>query len=467
MPSRGQSSSREKVVNAYLQTVEQGDRPFLSEEEYELIFEYFRSSEQLEQALQVLDFAIAQFQFQPDFLLYQAEVKLQLGRYAQAQASLKRAASLASNSVHLFVLEAAVLARLSRYEEAIHLLEEVLDNHPLKPEERLRCLLGLSELLDRQRSYEQVFLTLSEALHLQPDHPETLEKLGSFTERHKWFGQSAALLNAILCKEAYNPLAWFFLGQSYSWMGRYEDATEAFELAIAVDESFEPAHQELAGLLFDLGNYAEALEKLNNIIQSFNEDGDALFRIGLCHLHLTNFGKARFYFRRSLHFNPSDDEALFYLGETYAMEELWLQACRYYEKAIDIEGEREEYFAALGEAYYHTGAAEEANRCFRKAVEINPDETAFWIQFASFLMEENELAQALEVLDEASDYNPDGELAFCRSACLFALGHRQDALLCLSQALLEDYEKYPLLFELVPALQMDGDVNALIATMAD
>lgn len=57
----------------------------------------------------------------------------------------------------------------------------------------------------------------------------------------------------------------------------------------------------------------------------------------------------------------------------------------------------------------------------------------------------------------------DVEMLYCRVACLFLLGQRKEAKYWLNEALSEAYEAHPILFDLIPDLEMDADITALIA----
>lgn len=52
---------------------------------------------------------------------------------------------------------------------------------------------------------------------------------------------------------------------------------------------------------------------------------------------------------------------------------------------------------------------------------------------------------------DAMGFGP--ELEYARVACLFALGRKQEALLVLEEALLDDFDSHPGLFRLLPGLK--------------
>ena len=61
---------------------------------------------------------------------------------------------------------------------------------------------------------------------------------------------------------------------------------------------------------------------------------------------------------------------------------------------------------------------------------------------------------------DAMGFGP--ELEYARVACLFALGRKQEALLVLEEALLDDFDSHPGLFRLLPGIEADPQVRSLI-----
>jgi len=88
----------------------------------------------------------------------------------------------------------------------------------------------------------------------------------------------------------------------------------------------------------------------------------------------------------------------------------------------------------------------------------------FLLELLLFLIGLENYEQALEVLDDTclNLTDDDPQLHYCRIACLFSMGRRQEALYRLGEALNNDFDHYQLLFQFVPELENDKDINNLI-----
>jgi len=81
---------------------------------------------------------------------------------------------------------------------------------------------------------------------------------------------------------------------------------------------------------------------------------------------------------------------------------------------------------------------------------------------AEFLLDIGEAKGAIAVLDDA-EMNTEGvELFYCRIACLFYLGKREEALYFFGEALIEDYQGHNYIFRLIPALAIDPEIVRLL-----
>lgn len=54
-------------------------------------------------------------------------------------------------------------------------------------------------------------------------------------------------------------------------------------------------------------------------------------------------------------------------------------------------------------------------------------------------------------------------MLYCRIACLFLLGKRKEARYRLLEAIGDHYEAHGILFDIIPDLELDNDITAIIA----
>jgi len=380
-----------------------------------------------------------------------------------AMAALDEAEIHSPGNREISLLRSEILASLELFDDALAILEG-LKLETDEGKELSNIYLYESLVYESMKSHERRYYALKAALMENPNNQAALKKMWFCTEISKKFKESIALHEKILEDNPFSALAWRNLGAAQAYFCDYEAAVVSYEYAFLIDENFEFAYMDCAEMCFEMSNYRNALQCYQDVLERFEPDYYIFQRIGQCYQNLGNFVIAKTFFEKAIQLEHFNDEAFFYLAQCYAKEESWKKAICFYVKAIRINDKQEEYFSGLAAAYYQLGEYDKAGPFFKEAAEIAPELSQYWIQYASFLMEIDMKEQALEILDEAEEYAVGTELLYCRVACLFSLGHRKEALYLLGDALDEDFSMHESLFSLLPVLEEDTDIQAIIAT---
>lgn len=448
------------LVAEYESLTERETAPFLDAKAYEQLIDFYEEEDQLDRALEVVEHATAHHPFSVDFYLKKAHLLIVDERPEQALSVLDRATAFAPLEPEVTLLRAEAFIHLNQLDIAGGILDS------LKPEaegELLSDILFVESMIyHHQELYEMAYFSLRESLRVFPSNQDALERIWSSIDMCKRYEEAIDLFESILEVDAYSTLAWYYLGHAHSYQGNYAQAIECYEYAYLTDETFEAGCRECAELCLQLKLYRKALRYYEELMENFDPDSEVLQNIGLCHQNLEQYRIARTFYTQALNYDPLDDEVLFHIGECFAKEENWERAIRYFQKAIDIEDSREEYFGSLATAYGNVRDMESACHYFEKAIEVAPEESRYWIEYACFLVSEEHGGEALEVIEEAEENAGGTELLYCRVACLFSTGRRQEGLYRLGEALEEEFEAHHLLFEYLPSLEADPDIISVI-----
>lgn len=97
-----------------------------------------------------------------------------------------------------------------------------------------------------------------------------------------------------------------FLGWTYSFQGRLEDAIEECKIAIQIDADFGNPYNDIGVYLMDLGRPDEAIPWLEKAIESKRYDAYhyPYYNLGRIFLEKEMYNKARSYFERSVGIAP-------------------------------------------------------------------------------------------------------------------------------------------------------------------
>lgn len=465
MSQRNNFTNRQAIfdlVSKYEDMCEAGSVAFSKEKAYYQLIDYFEEEYLVERALEVVDSAINQHPCSGDFHIRKAQLLINCQREELAMAALDQAEVFSPFDPEISLLRSEALASLELFSDALSILESM--KHEVDSSTLSNVFLYEAMVYEQMEEYERMFYALKAAVEEDHSNTEALKRLWICVELSKKYKESIALHEKLIDKDPYSYLAWYNLGAAYSYFGDYEEAIAAYEYAFIINERFELAYRDCAEMCFELQKYSKALQCYQEVLEHFEPDAFSFQRIGECYQNLKKYAIAKTFYEKAIRLDPFLDEVFFHLGECYSREEKWKTASSFFLKAINLEDRREEYYAGLAEVYYQMGNYNKAAPLFREATEIAPEQSEYWIQHASFLMEINMHEQALDVLDDAEEHAVGTELQYCRAACLFSLGRRKEALYVLGNALDEDFEMHDALFSLLPMLQDDSEVQAIIAT---
>lgn len=449
------------LIQEYESIKNRGDVAFFDEFDFKHIIEYYEAQDQIEEALNAVEDALINHTFNVDFFIKKAELLLFNNNPVLALEVLNTASLYSPNASKIQILKAEALVVQGFDEEAFQILENLKSQNlsSLLPE----ILLAEALIYEYKEQYENAFYILMEVLKLNPKSQHALERFWLCVEFTRKYEESIDFHKKLINKTPFSHLAWYNLGHSYAYLGNYDEAIDALEYAILSNEKFEAAYRDCAELCFEMNYYQKALNWYQDMLQLFEPDSELFLRLGQCHQFLGNYPTARTFLTRSMHLDHLNDEVYFHLGECFSCENKWQSAINAYEKAIDIEDNREEYFAAIAKAYFQLGDIENAQINFEKATSIVPEEVKYWILYSSFLIATGQADLALQVIEEAEEYVSEGEVLYCKIACLFELGKRQEAYYWLGEALSEYFGHHQALFQFMPKLQEDPAILSLIA----
>jgi tetratricopeptide (TPR) repeat protein len=360
----------------------------------------------------------------------------------------------------LLLIKAEILVHSERFEEAQNMLS--LLKAFASPRELEFVFMLEAEIYENIDDYDEMFDALKEVLNRNPRNEEALSKMWLAMELSGRYEEGIVLHEAITDEEPYSHLAWHNIGHAYLGLEDYENAIEAYEFAIVANEDFEYPYRDCAAVYLHQHNYKKALDLYQEVVERFEADSDVLTKLGICQQRLGEHTKAVISYKKALDIQSVNDEAHFRMGECLALQGNLKSAVVAIQRAIDIEDQREEYFFALGQILSIMGEKEMASEAFSRANEIAPENTEYWVGHSKFYRDHENLDKALEIIEDAEMNITGADLLYTRVICLFELGKRKEALNCLREALLEDFYLHKMLFDELPHLENDREVQSLI-----
>lgn len=433
---------------------------YLDEKAFLQLIEYYEDEYLFEKALEVISYAINQYQYRSEFYIIKARLQLNLNKLEDCLTTLELAQNIAPFEKEIFILKARVYAIRKQFDEAYLILKEL--NTGATQSDYVDILIVESFIHENMKNYDAMYDTLSKAVLIDCKNEEAMERVWISIELSRRYEDSVNLHHKIIEKDPYNYQAWYNLGHGYICIMEYEKAIDALEYSFIVNPDFESAYLDCADTCRQIQKFDKALDIYTEAGHRFEYNHELMVNIAQCYIAFNKTTIAKQWLLKSIRLNGYDDEAYFLLGECYSKEKVWYNAINAYHKAIEIEDRREEYYLGLAKAYLAVEDYNKATINFQMATQTGPEETLYWREYTTFLIKLGLYEEAVQILDEAEEYTYGGDLLYCRAAVHYLQKDTHHAMDILKDALIEDFENHDIIHILVPEIKLDKDVMAMI-----
>ncbi len=438
----------------------QGNVVFLEEKSYHDLIELYKSESQLTKAIEIVDFALIQFQYRYDFYFIKAKLLFEQQDFKGSLSYILQAEKISPYEfeIQLFKIQIFLhLGKISKAQEQIREIEQTCSKSDLPD-----VYMTEAQIFEKMSDFDTMFQSLKKTLLLEPTHEDALRQIWESVELSKNFEESIFLHKHIIDKTPYNSLAWYNLGHAYSCVGEYKFAIEAFEYSFIIDPLFEEGYLDCAELCFQLKNYEKALSIYEEADERFGFDSDIILNIAHCQYNLGYFDDAEICLKKALKLDPYYDEAYYLLANCYLQEEKFKEAIKALNKAIYLDETREEYYHTMARCYVSIGEFRKAKKYYHYAAIKGLEQNLYWEEYASFLIKLNLYEEAYLIIDEAEQHTYSDKLQYCKSATLYKLGQKKTSLLILEEAITENPQNVKFFHDLIPEIHQDLEVQAAI-----
>lgn len=118
-------------------------------------------------------------------------------------------------------------------------------------------------------------------------------------------------------------------------MAEQQKVADIARAELAKDSTNINARIALANLLYDTGNWSEAVIHYRSAQRTDPDRVETIVDLGVCYFNLSQPDEASAQFKRALELNPKHPVALFNMGIVSESQNQFDEALRYYERAMD------------------------------------------------------------------------------------------------------------------------------------
>lgn len=226
------------------------------------------------------------------------------------------------------------------------------------------------------------------------------------------------------------------LAQIHLESGRYDEALEECEKALAINPESQPINDLIGIVLRRAGQLDRAIEKYRAILEVNPKSAKTLYNLGIAYSKKGNLEDALAAYQEALRLNPNYAEARVNIGEVYLRQSKVEEAEIELNKAVAINPRLGLAHANLAEAYFRKGEFEKSLAKIQSALYLNPGLPEAWNALGNLYYKERKLDDASREYRKALDLEPAFEKAhYNLGNCYFEQKLTREAKQCFERAL--------------------------------
>ena len=298
------------------------------------------------------------------------------------------------------------------------------------------ALVVLGMLTWRQASIYRDDETLNRhIIALDPQARNAYRHLGNALYKQKRYEEAVDAYRVAIAQRPNHAIAHFNLGGALNKLRRFEEAETHLRRAIALDSKTKNSHRYLGNALYEQGRYAEAVDAYRVAAEQRPDHAVAHASLGMVLNKLGRFEEAETHLRRAIALDSKTKNSHRYLGNALYEQGRYAEAVDAYRVAAEQRPDDALAHASLG-ATLNLGRNEEAETHLHRALALNPSHTEALYFLATLRAEQQRYDEMLELLQRLINIDPnDAEAHVSMGVAFFFLGRSDEALQHFDQAL--------------------------------
>lgn len=317
-------------------------------------------------------------------------------------------------------------AALKEFDSAIAIDPRFAIAHAGLAEAQWAMYVQTNDKLWAQRAVESTRV----ALELEPDRPSLRYIAGLTLFRGGRYEEARQELERAVALQPTSEDATRLLGRVLMRLGRVDEGMVQFRKALAIRPNSATLHSEMGLALYNASRYPQALEAFERAIALSPNSSVSLTQAGVASSAMGDNQRALQYYERATAIQPRP-ETFSSMGTIYYSQGEYEKAARAYEAALLIRPLGAITHRNLGDAYRRLGRKAEALRAYRQAVaraeaevSVSPSDARAVARLAVYQAKAGDDAGARRSLEVAEKLAVNDEQVQLRVAVVHALAGR-------------------------------------------
>jgi len=283
---------------------------------------------------------------------------------------------VSQNAIHAFenYNKGVKLLKINEYDSAAYYFNDAI---ALKPDIS-RAHYNLAVVYYAKADYKRAISTIDNYLHVVKSDKAYYLKARSFHLLNEidsaffYYGKAIAAGNKL-------PQACFYKGTILYERGDYQEALEFFTESVILDNQKGLYYYNRALTYEKLQLYDNAIDNYLTALEFFQDDAEMLSNLGYCYFKNNNNRDAVKYLKNALELEPENVSALNNLGLVYLGMDNNNEAITYFADAIKLDAGNPILLNNRGVAYYKIGDFDNAMREFNSIINrFSTDKIAYY-----------------------------------------------------------------------------------------
>jgi tetratricopeptide (TPR) repeat protein len=365
-----------------------------------------------------------------------ATAQNEAGKSAQAYSTFRAARAIAPDNSALLKLGAGLLGALNRREEAIEILEKVLQNDDTD----LKTTLKLAELLYDSGRRQEALTYLEKFRGHKKEAPELLIKaaqihlsLGNASEAQKFLSQYRDIAGntremfilmgeTMLTRKFFDGAVKNFreavqvfpqdsemrlgLGRAYLGMGEKGQALLEFEQGIKKSPDNVDILIEMGKLQNAMGMEEQADQTFSRLEKSRFTNGESYLKLAQHFIEKNNLHRAQRYLQKAYELSPYHGEILKLLGQNHERQKQFNEATRIYEQRLATSPQELWAHQGIIRCADVTGNYKLKAESQKKLLEISSSTAELWCDYGETLIRTGDFSESQKAFETAARLDP-------------------------------------------------------------
>jgi tetratricopeptide (TPR) repeat protein len=443
------------TIKRYEQFLSGTANGYFDVEELENIVEYYLINGRTKDCTKVIDFGLKLHPNNNALKAKRGKIYLITGDVKKAFRVLNSLPE--SNDYEVILLKTEVFLKLGRFDEAKILSDKLLEE---ESDELDNVCLDFAYIFLAEREFDTGLKLLEKGYSFNNKNTELLYELAFCYEQNDDFEKAESINLQIVDIDPFANEAWYNLGQLYFAEMKFTEALDAYEYALAIDETDSFSCLQKGHVHFQLNQFEEAIETYQMYKKmSLYGKWDTDIFIAECFEKLEKYEESILYYKQSLEAHPENFEALTGIAICLLEQEKFIESLSYSKQALVLNPEAADAWVYMAEAYIGLDDIDKALLSYLKSITIDHEQPDTLMAIANICLEKAEFELAIKYYLEAQKLDEFIEYTdLFIAVCYFKLGDIQKTTIYLNIALKKDNDAADLFLELCPEAE---DLNLL------